>query len=35
MYAGNGLAGMPSMSKKPPGFENYTDEQIFKIAEAL
>ena len=35
MYDGSGLAGMPSMSAKPPGLEKFTHEQILKFAEML
>ena len=35
MYNGSGLAGMPSMSQKPPGLEKFSHEQILKFAEML
>ena len=35
LYSGTGLAGMPSMSGKPPGLENFSHEQILKFAEML
>lgn len=35
MYAGNGLAGMPAMSAKPPGMEKFSHDQILKFSEML
>ena len=35
LYNGSGLAGMPSMSQKPPGLEKFSHEQILKFAEML
>ena len=32
MAAGDGLAGMPSMGKKPPGFEKYSHEELMAFA---
>jgi len=35
MFNGSGLAGMPSISSKPPGMEKFSHEQILKFAEML